>query len=410
MEIRVEADKAKSIKVKLQSDEMAVRIGKQGAPPEKLRPSVATLKAQFEETVTALRSNRPISNPRMGDVNRVGTLMQPTAPSLSSFHPLLQTLLKLVWDTHMHHFQAVSSTFQEGVSMKTRNTQRLVAFRKTLDDSASTLVESMHTQAIQDVRTEFRTVWAQRLADARHALQADTSDVDELLALALEKAAASTKFKAVDLQADVNVCLGTLKETFRSRSEGLWDEWTLQMKRHKLVFEGNLKEVEYVDSQLKALKSLSPTATLPQGNREEQDDGSVDAMWKELIVMLSSMKLDFDIRLGCVHKLKTWAIESTESSKAKATTSAFSNLLQQEEDQLQLAKTTLSRTLEEQKIAQERVLRELRLACNNSLAPVDSVLKSMQLSVELALEAAREVVYVRALHDLQPDVTTRCKT
>lgn len=407
MEIRVDADKAKSIKVRLQSDEVAVRIGKQGAPAEKLRPSVATLKAQFEETVTALRSNRPISHARSGDIGRgedtlrSASVMQPTAPSLNSFHPLLQTLLKLVWDTHMHHFQAVSVTFQEGVSMKVRNTQRLVSFRKTLDASSAALVEDMHAQAISDVRSEFRAVWAQRLADARHALQAQTSDVDELLSIALDKAISSTTLKSVDLQADVNVCLGTLKETFRTRSEGLWDEWTLQMKRHKLVFEGNLTEVEFVDSQIKALKTLPSSSLTSRGEEGNNDDNTTNSMWKDLIVMLSSMKLDFDIRLSCVSKLKQSAVERMESSKAQATTHAFSNLMKEEEAQLVQAKMTLSRTLEDQKIAQERVLRELRLACNNSLSPVDSVLKSMQLSVELALEAAREVVYVRALRDLQ---------
>ena len=286
--------------------------------------------------------------------------------------------------------------------MKVRNTQRLVSFRKTLDSSAASLVDTMNTQAIHDVRVEFRGVWAQRLADARQALQATTSDVDELLHLALTKATDSTTLTPVDLHASVNVCLGTLKETFRTRSDGLWDEWTLQMKRHKLVFEGNMKEVEFVDSQIGKLQTLPLVPALDRARTDDHDeDGTNDTRWKELIVMLSSMKLDFDIRLGCVSKLKAWATETTESSKASATTQAFSMLLKEEETQMTTTKTTLSRTLEDQKIAQERVLRELRLACNNSMAPVDSVLKSMHLSVELALEAAREVVYVRALRDLQ---------
>jgi hypothetical protein len=76
-------------------------------------------------------------------------------------------------------------------------------------------------------------------------------------------------------------------------------------------------------------------------------------------------------------------------------------VLTAEETQLSDAKVQLSRSLEEQGIVRDRVLRELRTACNNTLAPVDSILKSMQLSFELSLEAAREHVYLRALHELK---------
>ena len=61
----------------------------------------------------------------------------------------------------------------------------------------------------------------------------------------------------------------------------------------------------------------------------------------------------------------------------------------------------LDQQLAEQKISQDQVLRELTLACNNSLAAVDAILKSMQLANDMALETAREFIYVCALHDLK---------
>jgi hypothetical protein len=399
MEIRVEADKQKSVKVKLQSDEVAVRVGKSVAS-DRLRPSVETLRAHFEESVTALRSHRSPSFPSVLPSAPSARPLDPSCPSISAFHPLLQTLLKLVWESYVHEFQSVTQTFSAGVTMKVKNTQRLLSFRKTLEQSSAALVAAMHDKAVQDVRTSFRATWADELAAAREALGCSSHDVDELLDVALKKASAATKVKPTDLHADVASCLGFMKQSFRVRSDRLWEEWTLQMKRHRLVFDGNLKELEFVDKQLAALKDPEPglAATSSSTDADTAPDASP---WKDLVLVLTSVKLDFDIQLGCLHKLKSWASESTEQSRASVLSTAFQDVLTAEETQLSDAKVQLSRSLEEQGIVRDRVLRELRTACNNTLAPVDSILKSMQLSFELSLEAAREHVYLRALHELK---------
>jgi hypothetical protein len=399
MEIRVEAEKQKSIKVKLQSDELAVRVGKTIAP-DRVRPSVETLKAHFEETVTALRSKRSPSFP--SPLPRIpGTdLLAPVCPNVSSFHPLLQTLLKLVWDSYLHEFHSVTGTFQEGVSMKVKHTERLATFQTQLDRSASDLVAALYDRAYTDVRKGFLDKWANKLADAKSALDATTNDVEELLELALQKATASQTLKPVQLHASVAECLASMNDSFRSRSDRLWDAWTLHMKRHKLVFDGNLKELEFVDKQIASLKQI-PVIPSPAAVPNDESPESEASPWKELILMLSSVKLDFDIQIGSVAKLKEWANETLESSKASTMSNAFADLIKTEETQLSSAKVQLQRDLDAQKIVRDRVLRELRTACNNTLAPVDSVLKSMHLSFELALEAAREHVYVRALHELK---------
>ena len=401
MEIRVEADKQRSVKVKLQSDEVAVRVGKTVAS-DRLRPSVETLRAHFEESVTALRNQRPPSFPSLLPSAPSARPLDPSCPSISAFHPLLQTLLKLVWESYVHEFQTVTQTFTAGVTMKVKNTQRLLSFRKTLEHSSAALVAAMHDKAVQDVRTSFRATWADELAAAREALSCSSHDVDELLDVALKKASAATRISPTDLHADVASCLGFMKQSFRVRSDRLWEEWTLQMKRHRMVFDGNLKELEFVDKQLAALKDMPDTRPSSSSNDEDAQPASSDASpWKELVLVLTSVKLDFDIQLGCLHKLKSWASESTETSRASVLSSAFQDVLSTEESQLGDAKVQLSRSLEEQGIVRDRVLRELRTACNNTLAPVDSILKSMQLSFELSLEAAREHVYLRALHELK---------
>jgi hypothetical protein len=399
MEIRVEAEKQKSIKVKLQSDELAVRVGKSIAA-DRVRPSVETLKAHFEESVTALRSKRspsfPSPLPRIPSTD----LLAPVCPNVSSFHPLLQTLLKLVWDSYLHEFHSVTGTFQAGVTMKVKHTERLATFQTQLDRSASELVATMYDHAYSDMRKAFLDKWANKLADAKAALGAATNDVDDLLELALHKATASQTLKTVQLQATVSDCLASMNDSFRSRSDRLWDEWTLHMKRHKLVFDGNLKELEFVDKQIASLKPIRGLEA--SGAVSKEDSSESDASpWKELILMLSSVKLDFDIQIGSVAKLKEWAHETLEASKASTTSHAFADLLKVEDTQLSDAKVQLARDLDAQKIVRERVLRELRTACNNTLAPVDAVLKSMHLSFELALEAAREHIYVQALHDLK---------
>lgn len=392
MEIRVDADKSKAVKVKVQSDEVAVRIGK-AVPSERLRSSVGRLKAHFEESVTALRHQRPPSFP--SPLTGSATVLRPEKPSLDSFHPLLQTLLNLVWDSHMHHFHAVLSTFQQGVAMKVDNTRKLLEFRTQLRTSAKSITQSMTDRALSDIRTEFRTQWAEPLAHARHTLKAETSDVDELLELSLKMHGTLTP---VDLHADVDRCLGVLRTIFKGRGDRLWEEWTLHMKRHQLVFKGNLSELEFVDSQIATLPKLQDISVPDQSTPSTVTDPSP---FQDIILTLASIKLDFDIRLASVQKLKSWAQEKLEASCAQALTDAFASIVKSEDDHLNTVKLQLTRTLDEQKIVQDRVLRELRLACNNTLAPVDAILKSMQLSLDLALEAARESVYVGALQTLK---------
>ena len=396
MEVRIEGERAKSFKVKLQPDELNVRVGK-GPIQEKSPAPVLQLKAQFEEGISMVRSNRPFVVQVLGKAPEKGVLT-PTCPSLDSQHPLLRSLLKLVWEAHLARFHAMTTTLESGLQMKLENTRRLKALRRGLESSANLLVESMSSATMKEFRDEFQSTWMESLSNAQQMLGVNSTDVDDLLKAALQRAHAA---KIQTARMDAAEVLGHLHSEFRDHSNHLWDEWTLHMKRHRFVFAGDIQSVDRVDKELASLQRVSRSERASNASAEPKATNEVEASWTELLLFLHSVKLDFEIRSSAVTRLRNWAADRLQASTEATMTESFSAVLAQEELDIQTSRDTLTRQLEDVTVSQERVMRELTLACNNSLAPVDSILKSMHLSCELALEAAREGCYSRALHALK---------
>jgi hypothetical protein len=401
MNVHVEAEKSKTLKVKLQPDELNVRVGK-NVSHERTASSATLLKAQFEEAVNALRNERPFSIKCTSTVPAAPLV--PACPSLEAQHPLLQSLLKLVWETHTARFHAVVRVFDAGIQMKLQNTQRLVDLRVRMKTSAEELLEQLHASSTEHVRKEFRSTWLDTLRDAQRALGTGDLGIDELMAEALRRL---QDHGANPWVMKTETLLGTLRKDFQQRSQSLWDEWTLHMKRHRFVFEGKMGDVERVDKQLQEVGTRSRVYSEEEPRAEEtggHQNEHVQA-WQQLVVLLHTIKLDFDIQLSSVARLRAATSQSLDESRATVFAESFSTIVQQEDLQLTDAKNQLTQELETISVSRDRIIRELSLACNNSLTHVDATLKAMQLSCDLAMESARECAYVRALQTLK----TMCK-
>lgn len=394
MDIRLQGDSKKGIKVKLESDEIAVKVGKTTLSNTQTN---VKLKSVFEETVTCLRNGVP--PPSFPSLPNTVEKVVPQCPSFSNQHPILQTLLKLIWETHMTRFNEIVFTFEEATQMKVENTRRICEFTINLEKDKEAMIQKLHETSIADLKKEFRHLWAEKLVVIQELLDTSSADVSELLELLIQKATKDLKIDVASLEVSLDKSLGLFRQELLVKSDELWKEWSLQMERHSSVLKGNLKNVSTVDEKLKA----SSKQSFPEikHSEEEEEMNETEYAYKDMILLLSSMKLDFEIRLSSLSKLKQFLSSKLQESKQEAVAKLITQTLKQEEGVLEDSRQKLQNQLNDVKMNQDRVLRELSLACNNSLVPVESILKNMQLTMDLTLETARERVYTEALKKLK---------
>lgn len=395
MDIKLQGEiSKKGVKVKVESDEMAVKLGKTNLSSVQ---TTVKLKALFEELVTCLRNGTP--SPSFPTLPHTVEKIVPQCPPLMNQHPILQTLLKLVWETHITRYREIVFTFEEAIHMKVENTRRICDFTSSLEVDKESLVQKLHETSIAELKKEFRGLWAEKLVVIQDLLETQSADVSELLELLIQKATKELSIDVETLEAPVDKALGLFRQDFLVKSDQLWKEWSLQLERHKSVLKGNLTAVNSIDDQLR--KSTTASSAEPKHQETDEAFDETEFAYKDMILLLSSMKLDFEIRLTSLSKLKQFLSSKLQESKQRALAKLITETLVQEEKELEASKEKLQNQLNDVKLSQDRVLRELSLACNNSLAPVETILKNMQLTIDLNLETARERTYTEAMKKLK---------
>jgi hypothetical protein len=397
MDIKLQGDSTKKgLKVKVESDEIAVKLGKNTSLSN--TQSNVKLKSLFEEMVTSMRNGTPL--PSFPTLPRDSlSKNKPECPSFSSQHAILQSLLKLVWETHLTRYNEIVFTFEEAIQMKVENTKRICEFNNTLEKNKTLILEEVHENSILELKKEYRSLWADKLLAIQELLNSNSHDVSELLELLIAKAVDDLKVDMTSLEVDLDKSLGLFRQELLVKSDELWKQWSLQLERHSAVLKGKLTEVNQIDEKLK--KNSSSTFQEITHKEKEEIPFNKEMMYKDMILLLSSMKLDFEIRLTSLSKLKEFLSIKIQESKQKAVAKLITQTLTKEEEEIEASKVKLQNQLNDIKLSQDRVLRELSLACNNSLAPVETILKSMQLTIDLNLETARERVYMEALKSLK---------
>lgn len=394
MDVKLRGDKP--LKIKLESDEMAVRIGKQSLPSS-TTSSNAKLKANFEESITLLRNFQkptfPLLPSKVDD-----TVLVPECPSLNDQHPILKTLLKLIWETHENKYMSIVTTFQEATKMKVENTKRIRQFTEQLQTSQDTLLKELHENELQKIKEEFRSLWANEIQVVQSVLKTDSTDIDELLDQLIQRTSKEFRLDPSLLEPTVDKCLSLFRQDLLEKSDTLWKQWTLQLERHTAVLKGKLEDVRKLDEKLlQHQQSKSKEFT----SEKQESIQNAEYAYREMILTLSSVKLDFEIRTSALQKLKAFLSLKLLTSKQEAIARLVTETLQKEENELEKSKVKLQKHLEENQLTYDRILRELTTACNNSLVPVENILKTMSLTIDLNLETARERIYVHSLLQLQ---------
>ena len=375
------------------------------------------LRAAFEEGISVLRqgpSTAPIKSSKINFIPNLGE--NPIA--LLSYHPIIQTLLKLQWEGHRKRFQAISFTFKAALEEKLLNTQSILRQKEDLRKSNDALLSLFQSDATKLAVQNFEDKWASELEAAREKFQAPAStSIEELLSRALEFC---SRIQVEPAQVDVGDLLGYSNSELKQRSTILWKTWELHKLRHANVFKGNLSMLAQIDAEL---RQLDEQAHLPDksygdvdGNSEgDAHSGDANALngptseteqaykaWMEFVKLLSILKIDYDVRISISKKACAWMSTRIKESMHAELAHACMQVLEAEQASILKNREKVRAVLNEVKDSQGTISAELARACNNKTSQYASALTQMQLTCDLALEATRETLYQHALRAMEP--------
>ena len=323
--------------------------------------------------------------------------------AIETFHPILQTLLKLQWETHRRRYQVISLTFKSALEEKLGNTQNILLQKAALKKSNDQLLQMFQEESTSLAVQNFEERWASELEAARDKFQASqNTSIEDLLSKALDFCA---RINVEPSPVDVGDLLEQGDKELRAKCDVLWKTWELHVSRHQSVFKGNLSKLAEIDLQLNALRQVP--AVTPPGNEPAMElEGPTSETeiaykaWMEFVKLLSTLKIDYDIRINVSKKACLWMSQRIKESMHSELAQACVTILDAEQASILKNRDKVRSVLEEVKESQATILAELKRASNNSAAHYSSALSQMQLTCDLSLEAARETLYQHALECL----------
>ncbi len=358
------------------------------------------LRASFDENLSILRRG-PSTDPILTKINFTPTLGE-IPISLGQLHPILQTLLKLVWETHKKRFHAITSTFKAALEEKLQNTQSILQQKANLKKSNDQLLELFSQEANAMAIANFEEKWADELVAAREKFQAPpTTSIEDLLSQALEFC---SRIQVEPAPVDVGDLLEQSDSRFKAKCDRLWTMWKLHVERHAQVFQGNMGKLGEIDLQIKELEEEEATPNTFSNHQEPhvQMDGPTSETeaaykaWMEFVKLLSVLKIDYDIRINIAKKACSWISTRIRESMHSELAAACVALLDSEQASILQNREKVRRVLEEVKESQTTIETELKRACNSSSSLYAPALSQMQLTCDLCLEATRETLYQHA--------------
>ena len=119
-------------------------------------------------------------------------------------------------------------------------------------------------------------------------------------------------------------------------------------------------------------------------------------MYKAIIEQLSEIKVRKEIQNAALDKYEKYLRERMNVAKQKAYANIRSEIIALESTEIAKATSDLKLKLDKIKAEQDRALHEIKVAGAN----VDQIVKTMQISIDLTLESAREFLYTEGLDAL----------
>ena len=361
------------------------------------------LRAAFDESINVLRSG-PQTESISTSIKFTPSLGE-NPIALQSYHPIIQTLLKLYWEGHKKRFLAITLTFKSALEDKLKNTQKILAQKASLKKSNDELLAIFQAESSSLAVQNFEQHWVKELDAAREKFQAPpTTTIEELLSKALEFCARINVEPAV---VDVGDLLEQSDKVLKARTENLWNTWRLHVERHNHVYKGDLGKLIDIDEQIKAMDDSGSVLTsstdseCAEGPTSETE--TAYKAWMEFVKLLSTLKIDYDIRINVSKKACGWIAQRIKENMHSELAQTCMEIMQIEQASILSNREKVREVLDQVKSSHATIKAELDRACNNKSAQYSNALAQMQLTCDLCLEATRETLYQHANKAIKPN-------
>ena len=392
--MEVKLNKSNGVKIKtIDGPSTTVNLRSKEAPSQN---TAEKLRAAFDESISVLRSG-PHTESILTSIQFTPTLVD-NPVALQSYHPIIQTLLKLYWEGHKKRFLAITLTFKSALEDKLKNTQKILAQKASLKHSNDELLAIFQAESSVLAVQNFEKHWESELGAAREKFQAaPTTTIEELLSKALEFCARINVEPAV---VDVGDLLEQSDKVLKARTDALWQAWRLQVERHNHVYKGNLGKLVDIDEQIRAIDEGSSVLTTSTDSELVEGPTSETEIaykaWMEFVKLLSTLKIDYDIRINVSKKACAWIAQRIKENMHSELAQTCMEILQVEQASILSSREKVRAVLDQVKNSHATIKAELDRACNNKPEQYSSALSQMQLTCDLCLEATRETLYQHA--------------
>jgi len=381
MEVRI--SKREGGKIKIENDEMIVRVNSK----DSVKHVPTNLKSKFEESVALIRA---LEKPPKHTATSKTILPQPVTPNFST-HPLLQTLLNIVWQCHVARYRIITSTFKNAIGQKVLITRRLRDFDAMLCKTESEMLENVTREGARFLEEKERD----ELANIKEALRRDGS-IDELIEFAIERGIASTGEERIFFAPRIDANLRAVSE-FQFETNKLWNEWKLQVDRQRLVFQGKLESLDKIDADISKVRASCQEV-------QKEEDGDEDGipmfskLYRAMVEQLSALKMRREMHDQAFKRYRVFMHEKFKTAKMKVYAKIRADTVKDEHVAIEEATMNLKKELDSIKLTQDRATIEINTA--GSSARLEPLLKSMSATIDLNLESAREYLYNEGLDAL----------
>jgi len=397
MDIRLTSQKQHGPKIKTVAvEELQVNLKTKETKETKVN-TVERLRSDFEESVSSLRigpSTEDIQTTLDFEIN-----LGECPLALSSYHSILQTLLKLMWETHKRKYSAIAQGFKSALEEKIKNTQKLISQKRQLKESNDSLLKTFQIESVRLAIVNFEEKWSLELQAAREKFQDPTAGIEVLVSKAMDFCG---RIKVEPAQVDVGDLLEQTDTGLKQRSEQLWKLWELHVKRHKSVFQGNLSLLESIDKDIQTIDLSAVPLVEEQKDIQAEVQGPSSETeqaykaWMEFVKLLGILKIDYDIRITMAKKATAWMSSKITESLHTELSRASMEILDVEQTSILKNREKMKEIILDVTRTQNVIEAEIKRACSNITSQYASALSQMQLTCDLSLEAARETMYAKA--------------
>jgi hypothetical protein len=398
MEVTLPTVKSSGMKIKTVGQELSVSLKTKEHKEQKVN-TVEKLRSSFEESISSLRMGPSIEDISVGIEFDISLGECPLA--LGNYHSILQTLIKLMWETHKRKYSAILQGFKGALEEKIYNTKKILIQKRQLKESNDALIKSFQMESVKQAILNFEEVWAIDLQAARDKFEDPTAGIEVLVSKAMDFCG---RIKVEPEEVNVGDLLEQTDQKLKNRTDQLWKLWDLHVQRHKSVFQGNLGQLQIIDKEIQLLdlsnsqeNAVEPLVEIPAEATPSSETEEAYKAWMKFVKLLGILKIDYDIRITMAKKATTWMSSKITESLHAELSRASMEVLEKEQQSILKHRELMREILTDVQKSQAVIESEIKRACNNITSQYSSALTQMQLTCDLSLEAARESLYEKAI-------------